>query len=159
MLLLSQEGGTLRQQQPTSYLNSPLIPPANVAAKLLLNDFSANYGGMYFNIEDRGTCVNVKRATVWYNICPETNYGEAIFPRTLSPANHSITIEGRCSGTSATDINGIKPIAKCTSDGFWIDYSNHCPCEPGKDRRSIEPGLTPACYGKSHYDINKFKKK
>ncbi|EDV25214.1 uncharacterized protein TRIADDRAFT_56931 [Trichoplax adhaerens] len=127
-------------------MDSSRRPPANVASKVIIDDSDLNYGGKYFNIEDRGTCTNVRRVTIWYYICPETNYGEASFPRVIAPASKSIIVQGRCSGTSASSADGIKPTAECTANGEYINYVNNCPCAAGKDRRSIQEGLPPVCY-------------
>ena len=92
---------------------------------------------MYLTIEDKGTCSRIESVEIWYYKCVAISYPEAFFPATIAPSsiNGSITINGTCSGSSAIIPSGIKPTAKCESDGTWTNYVNNCPCKAGQERR------------------------
>ncbi|XP_028518913.1 ephrin type-B receptor 2 isoform X2 [Exaiptasia diaphana] len=116
---------------------------ANTETYSFLTNSSTPYH--YFAMQYRGGCFELYSVTISYSVCPSIALptGLVQLPRTISPANGTIEVSGRCLE------NAVQPLANnatlyghCQSNGEWGSEAagGECLCKAGYGRYLNGPG-------------------
>ena len=109
-----------------------LPKPGDYKAFLYRRKMSTKARGVYLGFLDEGVCIVIQNVTVGYEFCPEKGGGLVKFPRTVAPANDSLSEEkaGECSDKNS--VSEKKLTGLCLSSGKWnITDGLKCLCKKG----------------------------
>lgn len=146
-------------------VSSRLQPPpgatSQVSTTLDLTRPEPRMKGFYLGIKDTGTCGEVNRMTIHYNICPASQNELVVYPEVATPpkGGPDAVFQAQCvdnaHSTTSLEINAFSGNSTCMDQVFG---GARCECDGGyqiaDDRRSCEacpagtyrtPGLSNTC--------------
>ena len=87
--------------------------------------FQTEAAGFYLGIRDNGTCLQLLRTLVYYDLCPAVTLG--LVSASMAAAG-SVGIRGQCAPNSSP-VSGSAMLS-CSVDKVW-EITSGCECNPG----------------------------
>ena len=115
-----------------SYAEVRLIHTASEGFTIDSEEIAVSTSGLYLAVLDQGSCTQINRIVVFYNVCPYQVLNKAVYPETLAP--RTVTDDDRV--VTATCIDNASPSSTdslnlvCRFTGLWTRNAS-CVCNPG----------------------------
>ncbi len=107
---------------------------------------SSEESGFFLAIRDFGTCIDVTRLVVFYEICPMEVVDFELRPETVAPTYGLVTVNSSCV-SNAVSASGVMSL-QCGVGGVWVESQlSECTCGldyyPSEDRKNCSPLFEP----------------